>query len=517
MRTSARVEDLTRNEVLGLWGLPPSTPNAASVASMLRSLLAFGARADLCVRPASRETLDAFEADCRLRVTPASAAEYRRCAERASKALFAVHTRRPRRNARMRGFTLRDIPPDLISAVSDEVDRLLDPKEAVRFRRELESETPSPTPPIAPSYSGVAAALQLPISTTDTFAQVTEALDERTADALGKVTRRNTQRNYRAKLDAYVLFSFVLGVSPFPIARRHALRFLAWRLDKALSGGDRAPHQSLQLSVSAMQRVHAMRGMAPVFGRGDIELSGLLAQARAAAKPLRKAHPLSTDEVRRISMHLLGQGTLKAVRDRALILTGFGAATRGSELTSRRDAESDVDPHDAFAHDLTIGRVTFTQSGFILQLGRTKTGEACDGDRVYVTANADPVLCPVLALRAWLETLAGVGVFSGPLFPSLQGRGDRLSGDASVKSRAMLRQDLDRVLKLAARAIGINRRVTSHSLRRGHAVTALRNGAGVALVQRQGRWKTPRMVMEYAAGLESEAHNSSQFLGGEAA
>jgi integrase len=104
------------------------------------------------------------------------------------------------------------------------------------------------------------------------------------------------------------------------------------------------------------------------------------------------------------------------------------------------------------------------------------------------------------------------GRTTGPLFPSLRTCGSRLQGRARLQSRSICPNSFNQLLKAYARQVGIKGEVSTHSLRRSHVHTALKNHASPVVVQQQGRWKSLDMLGEYAAGLQSETDNSSMFL-----
>ena len=81
--------------------------------------------------------------------------------------------------------------------------------------------------------------------------------------------------------------------------------------------------------------------------------------------------------------------TRTAYRDRALLLLGFAAALRRSELVALDVEDVDFDP----------------AKGVLLTIRRSKTDQERAGAQVAVPyARAGNDLCAVRALLAWLET-----------------------------------------------------------------------------------------------------------------
>ena len=140
----------------------------------------------------------------------------------------------------------------------------------------------------------------------------------------------------------------------------------------------------------------------------------------------------------------------KGLRDKALLLVGFFAALRRSELVG-----------------LNVEDVEFVPEGAILTIRKSKTDQEGRGREVAIGYAKRPELCPVRALQTYMATL---GRNTGPLFVSLrksQYTHSRLSTDAVA-----------RIVKDYADRLGLDpRRFGGHSLRAGFATTAALLGA----------------------------------------
>ena len=140
----------------------------------------------------------------------------------------------------------------------------------------------------------------------------------------------------------------------------------------------------------------------------------------------------------------------KGLRDKALILVGFFAALRRSELVG-----------------LNVEDVEFVPEGAILTIRKSKTDQEGRGREVAIGYAKRPELCPVRALQTYMATL---GRNTGPLFVSLrksQYTHSRLSTDAVA-----------RIVKDYADRLGLDpQRFGGHSLRAGFATTAALLGA----------------------------------------
>ena len=208
-------------------------------------------------------------------------------------------------------------------------------------------------------------------------------------------------------------------------------------------------------------------------------LPGLLRRMLAAcqANVAREAGPACEASVDRAAI---------VARDQAMLLLGFGAALRRSELVG-----------------LTLGDVeTVPGRGLLLTIRRSKTDQAGAGQRVAVCANpAEPGFCPAAALDAWLAhrrtspdldwtTTASLRA-ERPLFCAVTKTGT-LTGQA-LSDKAVVR-----LIKQAAADAGLDpEKFSGHSLRRGLLTAGADNRANLAELMRQSRHRSTQSVIGY--------------------
>jgi integrase len=182
---------------------------------------------------------------------------------------------------------------------------------------------------------------------------------------------------------------------------------------------------------------------------------------------------------------------LRGVRDRALILVGYAAALRRSELAG-----------------MTPAHLTFDSEGFEVFIPKSKGDQEGEGQTVAVRRGQSVDLCPKRALQRWIEA---AGIEAGPVFRRVRndgtfapdGRAKPLSGQAVADA-----------IKRAAKGAGLDpEKVSGHSLRRGHITTAARNGADLAALQRQARHEDPKTTAEYIEDARRMETSTSQHLG----
>jgi integrase len=185
-------------------------------------------------------------------------------------------------------------------------------------------------------------------------------------------------------------------------------------------------------------------------------------------------------------------------RDRAMLLLGFGAALRRSELVA-----------------LTLADVTVVPGrGVQLRIRRSKTDQQGKGDLVAVAADpTDPAFCPAVALQDWLrhrERATDIATIGGP-----SGADDRtlfcaVSKGGRVVGTALSDKAVVRLIKQAAEAAGLDpARFAGHSLRAGLAPAAGDAGAGLPELMRQTRHKSTAVALGYLRPAELWTNNVS--------
>ena len=96
--------------------------------------------------------------------------------------------------------------------------------------------------------------------------------------------------------------------------------------------------------------------------------------------PIRKA-PITAERVR--AMAAAAPETLAGLRDRALLLLGFAAALRRSELVA-----------------LNVEDLEETEGGLCIRIVRSKTDQEGQGTIIAIVPGS--VACPIKSIRSWL-------------------------------------------------------------------------------------------------------------------
>jgi len=172
-------------------------------------------------------------------------------------------------------------------------------------------------------------------------------------------------------------------------------------------------------------------------------------------------------------------------RDRALLLVGFGAALRRSELVG-----------------LEVDDVAVLPEGLRIGIRRSKGDQEGEGVAIAVGRTGRET-CPALAYGAWR---AAAGIVEGAVFRGIDrhGRiGRRLSTDA-----------VSEIVQRRAAAAGLEPTIFSgHSMRAGFATSAALAGVEERVIMRQTRHKSVATVRRYIREGELFTRNLAQEVG----
>ncbi len=173
----------------------------------------------------------------------------------------------------------------------------------------------------------------------------------------------------------------------------------------------------------------------------------------------------------------MGEGTMRGLRDAALIAVGSDALLRVGEMVA-------IDVRD-------IERAP--DGSAVLHIRRSKTDQEGMGATCYLGRRT------VAVLDRWMA-MAGVGQDGSnpddPVFRSVR-KGGGVGGRLSCRSARSI------VIRRCGGGNGDNGgagRISGHSLRVGSAISLARAGASLVELQQAGRWKSPEMPARYTRG-----------------
>ena len=162
---------------------------------------------------------------------------------------------------------------------------------------------------------------------------------------------------------------------------------------------------------------------------------------------------------------------IKKLRNKSLILIGFGGGFRRSELISINYEDLD-----------------FVQEGVKITVRRSKTDQFGEGMTKGLPYFTNYKYCPVTNLKNWL-TLSKIT--SGPIFRRF------VKGSTLTKNR-LTDQSVVLIIKNCLKLAGIeNQNFSGHSLRSGFATVAAESGADERSIMAMTGHKTSQMVRRY--------------------
>jgi len=346
---------------------------------------------------------------------------------------------------------------------------------------------------IVPLATEVFGDLRIPASLA--VSQELEAIAQRAAELARRSKADNTLRAYRSAWKQYALwcarFDFEpVGADPQVVAMHIA------------AIADRLAPATVRLRLSAIVAAHRMLGLQldPKHHAIAAVLAGVMRPVDLPVK--RQAKPIQSTALWKISEACPADAV--GVRDRAMLLLGFGAACRRSELVA-----------------LKIADVVLDERGAAVTISRSKTDQEGHGAVVAIHGSDDPILDVRAALAAWLALRyrrrakdqgkplpEDLQTGKAPLFCQLAKNGQPISRRLSAYA-------VVRTIKAAAVRAGLDPTgYSGHSLRSGLATTAAANGATLAEIMDQGRWQSVEMAKHYVRDAEIWNNTASKTMAG---
>ncbi len=283
-------------------------------------------------------------------------------------------------------------------------------------------------------------------------------LAERARDYAEAASSTNTRRAYASDWKHFAGWCRREGLDALaPNPQVIGLYITACASGARAVGGRQNAVSTIERRLSALVWAYTQRGLA--LDRRDRHIATVLAGLRNthASPPRQKEAVLPEDLL--AMLETCERGTLRGLRDRAMLLIGFAGGLRRSEVTGL----------DAGRDQTEDGRgwIEVLPDGLLVTL-RGKTGWR----EVEIGRGSSPATCPVEALETWLK-LARIG--TGPLFRRVTGKGKEV-GPMRLNDR-----EVARLVKRAAMQAGLRGDLpekdrptlfAGHSLRAGLASSA---------------------------------------------
>jgi site-specific recombinase XerD len=223
--------------------------------------------------------------------------------------------------------------------------------------------------------------------------------------------------------------------------------------------------------VAAIRYAHKLAGHAP-----PTDAEGVKATMRGIRRTYGSARVRKAPAVagKMLGMVATASDKLAGLRDRALLLVGFGGALRRSELVA-----------------LDVADIEETETGLLVTIRGSKTDQERTGTTIAI-ARGD-IACPAKALREWLDA---AGIEAGPIFRPIDKAG-------TVRDSRLTDRSVANIVKAYAERAGFDASTFSgHSLRAGFLTSAAGKGASIFKMMDVSRHKSVDTLRGYVRDAE---------------
>ena len=292
-----------------------------------------------------------------------------------------------------------------------------------------------------------------------------KSLHEATLNNLKSSKANNTLRAYKSDFKDFGAFCAKHGLSSLPSEPKIVSIYLT--------------HLSKNSKISTIRRrlvsismVHKLKGhyldtKHPIITENLLGIKRVKGSIQKGKKPILINHLKSIVNV--IDEQKCEE--IKRLRDRSIILIGFGGGFRRTELIS-------IDYED----------LEFVPEGLKITIRRSKTDQLGEGMIKGLPYFSNEVYCPVASLKRWLEISK---IKSGPIFR-------RFSKGSLLTDKRLTDQSVVLLMKEYLNLAGIeNKNFAGHSLRAGFATVAAESGADERSIMAMTGHKTTQMVRRY--------------------
>jgi integrase len=308
------------------------------------------------------------------------------------------------------------------------------------------------------------------------------------ADYRRAARAENTRRAYRAAVAVFTDWCAVHRQTALPASPETVAAFLATEAGRGLAVN------TLRLRHAALRYLHLLAGYPPPTASPLVSAT-FAGIRRAHRRPLRKKTALVLDPLRAAVAAI--PDTLPGRRDRALLLVGFAAALRPSELAA-----------------LSCDHLTRHNDGIALFLPWRKNDQEGEGTSVWLPSGRTD-LCPVKALDAWL---AAAEIAQGPLFrrvwrlpPPRVRRGAKRKAAPEryhIGESPIDTDSIALVVKKWAGQAGLDGAAfAGHSLRRGAISSGVAQGVHIARLKQFSGHASLKSLEEYVELDELRLHH----------
>ena len=290
-------------------------------------------------------------------------------------------------------------------------------------------------------------------------------LHEETLENLKSSKANNTLRAYKSDFRDFGVFCAKHGFNSMPTEPKIVSLYLT--------------HLSISTKISTLRRrlvsigvVHKLKGHY-LDTKHPVIIENLMGIKRKKGSIQIGKKPILINHLKEIINVIDNQKIekIKKLRNRTLILIGFGGGFRRTELIS-------IDYED----------LDFVEEGLKITLRRSKTDQFGEGLIKGIPHFTNEKYCPVISLKNWINLSK---IKTGPIFR-------RFAKGSILTSNRLTDQSVVLIIKDCLKLAGIeNKNFSGHSLRSGFATVAAESGADERSIMAMTGHKTTQMVRRY--------------------
>jgi site-specific recombinase XerD len=291
-------------------------------------------------------------------------------------------------------------------------------------------------------------------------------LHEETLNNLKSSKAINTIRAYKSDFKDFAAFCAKHSFRALPTEPKIVALYLTY-----LSGKD-AKMSTLRRRLVSIGMMHKLKGHY-LDMKHPVIVENLMGIKRIKGSIQRGKKPILINQLKAIVDVINKEKTeeIKKIRDKSIILVGFGGGFRRTELIS-------IDYED----------LEFVPEGVKITLRRSKTDQFGEGMTKGLPYFSNEIYCPVTHLKKWIKIS---NIKDGPVFR-------RFAKGCSLTSNRLTDQSVVLLIKKYLALAGIeNKNYSGHSLRSGFATVSAESGADERSIMAMTGHKTTQMVRRY--------------------
>ncbi|MGU3467107.1 site-specific integrase [Methylobacterium sp. C33D] len=254
---------------------------------------------------------------------------------------------------------------------------------------------------------------------------------------------QNSRRAYRADWQHYTQWCRGHDLAPLPAGPEQVASYLT-------SMAETHKRATIERRLVTIGQAHKLQGL-PWIPAHPAVRAALRGMFRRYGRPRKQAAALGVPETIRIVS--VCEGTVAALRDRALFLMSFAGAFRRSEVARIRFED-----------------LAFRDGAVDVFLPYSKGDQDGEGTIVSVLAGRTPASCPVAALRRWLQAAPA----DGHVFRAVR-------ADGTVMDDGLHPDSVGRIVQKRAAEAGLvagpRERISAHGFRAGFITEAYKRGS----------------------------------------